>query len=149
MVVDPVVARGPIHLNIRPAQVSKLVHVQLNSHSQVIAQGVNQADSAIGQLQTSLAGSHRQVIVIGGEQEALRREAVNLNAFQVLRTQAAYEAKNNKQVCARKHGAPRDTVNIGRVGAVFSYRCWKYAFASPRSCDCRSARSSPRAYCEM
>jgi len=72
-------------LNIRPAQVSKLVHVQLNSHSQVIAQGVNQADSAIG-LQTSLAGSHRQVIIIGSEQEALRREAVNLNAFQILRT---------------------------------------------------------------
>src|SRR5437773_4877618 len=43
----------------------------------------------------------------------------------------------------------RDTVNIGRLGAGFSYSCCKYAFASPRSCDCRSARSSPRTCCEM
>jgi hypothetical protein len=97
MIVDSVVSRGPIDLNIGAAELSQLVHMQLDSDAKVIVERIADAHGAVGPLQAASARLHGQVIVMGAEQEALCGKAVDLNTRQVLCEQAASVEPDKKE----------------------------------------------------
>jgi hypothetical protein len=80
IVVDSVVSRYPIDLNIRATEFSQLVHVQLDSDPQVIREGIREAHRAVGPLQAARARLHGQIVVVGAEEDALGGKPVDLNA---------------------------------------------------------------------
>jgi len=55
MIVHPVVPRCPIDMNIGAAELSQLVHVQLDSDPQLVGEGIGETHRAIGPLQTASA----------------------------------------------------------------------------------------------
>ena len=52
-IIEPVVTRGPIDLNIRAAELSQLIHAQLDSDAQIVGDGIGDAHRAIGPLQAA------------------------------------------------------------------------------------------------
>ncbi len=97
MIVDSVVARGPVDLDVGAAEFSQLVHVELNSDAEIIGERIGDADGPVGPLQAAGARLHGQVIVVGAVEKTLGGKAVDLDTGQVLRVQAARAEAEEKQ----------------------------------------------------
>ena len=64
VIVDPVISRCPVDLEVGSAELSQLVHVQLDSDTQVVGERIGEADSAVGPLRAAGVRLHGQIIVL-------------------------------------------------------------------------------------